>query len=455
MRRSAYLLISLLILGRCSAGVAQTLIAPGALGDEMSEPWAPAVTAPTLTMEETLSESDASASIGSPLACDCGSSDCQCPESSAEALPAPRINLINPAWQLMVGGTMELDMFYNTARPVAAGEPFFLSPGSPFDFDTDTFDAHSRQSNIYAVLVGPEIGEFQAGGYFLANFFNDSVIQDRYGFLPINTFGELKNSDWRMAAGLQSDIFAPLLPTVLPFSYLAASGNAGVYRGQLRIERFIRPNDAAQLTVTTGLSEPIATTLNNETLSEDNGWPNVEGRAAVALGPETQVDLVRVRPFEIGVSGFVGQLRTVSGATRAVANAFGIAGDFRWRINDKFGIAGEVYSGQAMGTYGAGVFQNVNAVTFEPIHATGGWGEIYVYWTSCLHTHTGYGIDDPLDSEVAPSQIAENSTLFGNVIWDISKSFRVALEATVRRTDYETLLDNDGVGLQSQFQWKF
>jgi hypothetical protein len=273
--------------------------------------------------------------------------------------------------------------------------------------------------------------------------------------LPINAYGELKNSDWRFAAGLQNDIFAPVLPTNLPFSYLAASGNAGVYRGQVRLERFIHPNDAAQWTLTTGLSEPIATTLNNETLSEDNGWPNVEMRAALALGPEKQVDLVRLRPFEIGISSFVGQLRTVSGATRVVADAFGIAGDFRWRMNDWFGIAGEVYTGQAMGTYGAGVFQNVNAVTFEPVHATGGWAEFYIYWTPCLHTHTGYGVDDPLDSDLAPPQIANNSTVFSNIIWDISKSFRVAFELTARKTNYVTLLDNEGVGLQSQFQWKF
>jgi hypothetical protein len=355
----------------------------------------------------------------------------------------------------MIGGTLEFDMLFNSARPVAPGVPFFLGPASPFGFNQQTFDAHARQTNIYAALVGPQIGEFQSGGFVLANFFNDAVIVDRYGFLPILAFGELKNRNWRFAAGLQLDIFAPLLPTVLPFSYLAASGNAGVYRGQLRAERFFHPSDNEQVTITAGISDPVATTLNNVTLSEDNGWPDVELRAAWAFGPEQQVGLAAKRPFEVGLSSVVGQLRTINVATRVVANVWGLAGDFRWRINDRFGLAGEVYTGQALGSYGAAVFQSVNTTTFAPVHVNGGWCELYYYWTECLHSHTGFAIDDPVDSELAASQIASNQTLFTNLIWDVTKSLRLAGEVTWRKTNYITLLDNDGVGFQGQAQWKF
>ena len=340
----------------------------------------------------------------------------------AAVLECPRINLINPSWNLLLGGTLELDMLFNSARPVAPGVPFFLAPGSPTGAHQNTFDAHARQSNLYAVFSGPEIGNLKAGGLVLANFFNDAVIVDRYGFLPIQAYGDLKNEDWRVAAGLQIDIFAPLLPTVLPFSYLAASGNAGVYRGQFRIERFLHPSDNQQWTITAGISDPTATTINNVELSEDNGWPDVEMRVAWAAGPLQQVGLLPQRPFEVGVSSVVGQLRTINALTRVVANVWGLAGDFRWRATERFGFAGEVYTGQALGTYGAGVFQNVNSTTFEAVHATGGWLETYYYLTPCLHSHVGFGIDDPVNRELAASQIGYNSTIFTNLIWDITKS---------------------------------
>ena len=162
----------------------------------------------------------------------CHCAPCECPCPPAACLPCPRINLINPCWQLLVGGNITLDMLFNSARPIAPGTPFFLSPNGPFD--QDTFDMHARQTSMFFALVGPEMGEFRSGGLILFNLYNDNVVVDRYGFLPIQAYGELKNETWRFAGGLQTDIFAPLLPTVLPFSYLMASGNVGVFRGQLR-----------------------------------------------------------------------------------------------------------------------------------------------------------------------------------------------------------------------------
>jgi hypothetical protein len=370
-------------------------------------------------------------------------------------MPCPRINNDNPSWNLVIGGFLEFDMLFNSARPVAPGVPFYLAPGSPFGYNQATFDAHARQTSFFAAVSGPEIGDLKAGGLVMANLFNDAVIVDRYGFLPYQAWGELKNEDWRFAAGLQIDIFAPLLPNVLPFSYLAASGNAGVYRGQMRMERFLHPSDDVTWTFTAGISDPIATTLNNETLSEDNGWPNVELRAGYGIGPMKQVGLGMARQFEIGVSGVVGQLRTTDGAQRVVADVHGIAGDMRWRVTDSFGVQGEVYTGQALGTYGAAIFQNVNNVTFEPVQVTGGWLETYYYFNPCWHTHVGYAVDDPNDADLSPTQIAANRTIFANLMWDVTKSFRIAGELTFRKTNYIALPDNSDVGFDFQTQWKF
>ena len=346
-------------------------------------------------------------------------------------------------------------MLFSGARPVAPGIPFYLTPASPFGFNEATFDAHARQTTLFAAVSGPDVGDFKAGGLALAVLFNDALIVDRYGFLPVLAYGELKNEDWRFAGGLQIDIFAPLLPTVLPFSYLAASGNAGVYRGQLRAEHFVHPSQDEEWTFTAGLSDPIATTVNNETLSEDNGWPNVELRAAYGVGQKMKAGFTDVRQFEVGISAVVGQLRTTMGPMRVVADVWGIAGDFYWRFTDNLGITGEVQTGEALGTYGAAIFQNVNAITFQPVHVTGGWLEAYDYITPCLHAHVGFGIDDPLDSDLAPAQIAANRTIFANLIWDVTKSFRLAGELDFRKTNYFIFPDNQGTGFEFQMQWKF
>jgi hypothetical protein len=395
---------------------------------------------------------------------DCCCWPCECPCPPAPCLPCPRINLINPCWNLLVGGNITLDMLYNSGRPVGPGTPFFLLPSGPFN--DSTFDMHARQTTMYFALMGPQMGNFRSGGLILFNLYNDAVIIDRYGFLPYQAFGELKNDTWRFAGGLQTDIFAPLLPTVLPFSYLMASGNTGVFRGQLRAERYFYPAVDEQITFIAGISEPTPTTYNDSTLvsgstalTEDNGFPDLEMRLAWAVGPESQVGLETKRPFEVGLSTVLGQIRTTFAPplTRVIDDVWGVAADFRWRVNDYWGFSGEVFHGQTLGTYGGGVFQNVNSVTFTPVHAAGGWGQVDLYWTPCLHSHVGFGSDDPANSELALGQIALNQTAFFNFIWDVTTTFRVAAELTYRETTYigPAALTNDSVGIHGQVQWKF
>jgi hypothetical protein len=119
------------------------------------------------------------------------------------------------------------------------------------------------------------------------------------------------------------------------------------------------------------------------------------------------------------------------------------------------GLPGEFFTGQGLGTYGGGVLQTVNSTTFETIETSGGWAEVYYYCTPCVHTHWGYGIDNPDNGDVALTQVTRNDAFWANLIWDVTKSVRLATELTYRTTDYRALPDNEGVGAHFQMQWKF
>jgi hypothetical protein len=261
------------------------------------------------------------------------------------------------------------------------------------------------------------------------------------------------------------DVFAPGIPTVLPFSALAASGNAGnSFRGQLRLERFINPASDVQWTLQAALSEPITSTIDSAfRLLEDNGWPNVEGRIALGLGDLQGAGLAARRPFELGFSGVVGQLRqtTADGLTRVVSDVWGAAIDARWNLTNRFGVMGEVFHGQGLGTYNAAILQSINPLTFRTVRSSGGFCETFFYWTPCLHTHVGYGVDDPLDRDLDADPLDSgrvfNSTLYGNILWDLNQAFRIGFEFTWRETNYRAaaLPDNEGAGFHTQLQWTF
>src|SRR5207244_12011639 len=144
--------------------------------------------------------------------------------------------------KLTIGRDSTADSRLNSGRHVAPGTPHYRRPRPGSWFKQDTFDATARQTALFALITGPKVGDFETGAQVRVNLYSNPIIADQYGILPLQAFGYLKNGDWRLAAGLQPDIFNPLNPTVLPFTVLIAAGNTGLIRSQARIERFIQPS---------------------------------------------------------------------------------------------------------------------------------------------------------------------------------------------------------------------
>jgi hypothetical protein len=360
-------------------------------------------------------------------------------------------------FKLVLGGAVVADFLYSTRTPVAPGTPFFLGPAPPFGPRNPTFDATARQTTLFGLFTGPEVFDFKTGGFILVTLYDNTVIADLYGLLPINAYGELKNDDWRIAAGLQFDVFNPLNPTVLPFSVLGTSGNTGFYRTQLRVERYLHPDDDTQITLTASIGDPVPTTLNDQLrLIEDNGIPNLDVRAAVGLGPVTGVGLDAHRPIELGFSAVCGEIRTILGPTRVVSDVWALGADARWAADPRWGVQGEGYFGQGLGTYGASALNNVNPTTFRAIRTAGMWVEGWYYWCpDAVHTHVGYGIDDPIDGDAGSTLPLRNQTCYATTIWDVTKAFRVGFQISYLKTNYAILKDNEGFIFHTQLQWKF
>jgi hypothetical protein len=158
------------------------------------------------------------------------------------------------------------------------------------------------------------------------------------------------------------------------------------------------------------------------------------------------------RPLEIGLSGMIGEIRTnlpnapelpLPPVPKPIMNsvkddAWYAGVDIRWAITDCVGIQGELFAGQGLGTYSGGILQTIDLVTLQTVSSEGGWGEVYYYWTPCLHSHFGYGIDDPdnADISLASGGRTRNEVAFANLMWDVTKNFQVAFEYSHWDTDY-------------------
>lgn len=376
--------------------------------------------------------------------------------------------VLDPEVRIGVFGALSLEMIASNRRLISPSSYLYLSPY--FGESQETLELSGRATNIGFNITGPTIGDFESGGLVLLYAFGQEYFANYYGITIFQGFGELRNDDWRFSFGLMQDLVNPLMPTTLNWSLGGAAGNLGFIRGQVRAERFFKVDDLTQVTVQTAISQAVNTEYAVPTVSdrlsfgEPNGLPNFEGRIALGLGelaasaasPQPQ------RPFELGISGMYGQLRTITSdflnpSVRIVEDSAMVGADLSVQVSDRMGLKGELFYGQALGSYLGGVAQSVNVDDFRSIRTIGGFGEAYYYWTDTLHSHVGYGIDDPLDADVAGSQRVRNQMFFGNIIYDVSKNLQLGLEVSQWQTAYANpvLGDNSGVVVHSRVQLKF
>jgi hypothetical protein len=362
-------------------------------------------------------------------------------------------------FKLAMFGAISGEMILADARPLIPSAVSVVSPD--FGRDSQIAELSARSSYLGAAAVGPSVGDFQSGGLILAYFYSSSILDDNYGFFLARAYGELKNECSRLSVGVDGDVINPLSPEMIDWAAGGGAGNLGFLRAQFRMERYFYPSDESQVTAQFALSEPIPTNYENfsikEGLTESNGWPNLEGRMAIGFGPLTRRGVATFRPTELGVSGLIGQLRRTGDSTtpNSVADVWAVGTDARVSITEKLGVKGEFYHGQTVGSYLGGIIQNFNADR-QGIRSTGAWGEVYYFWTPCLHSHFGYGIDDPLDSDLTAGLAKRNQFYFGNVIWDVTKSIDVGFEVSRWETAYMApLQDNQAMVYDTRVRVKF
>jgi hypothetical protein len=427
--------------------------------------WKPATILSSLTTPHA-GPSESCSCVGSSCGAECGESCCYA-QTPAACIECPHVTTLSPYFNLRFFGSLNAEMLFAESRPLLPSGVVLISPD--FGKDTRTFEAHAKSTNLGIVFQGPKIGQFQSGGTFLSYLYGEQFQADRYGPYIVRAFGQLQSENLSFAAGLQGDLINPRSPTTLNFNAGNLAGNLGFLRSQFRVEHQKQIAQETQLTTQFALSNPTPTSFANFDrpplmLLEDNGWPNLEARVVLGIGPQQGRPGAQSRPVEFAVSGLVGELRRTDLPT--IPNhiidvwAFGFDGNIA--LSDTMGVQGEFFTGQGIGNYNAGILQVDNDI-FNPVRSTGGWAEFYCHWSSCLHSHVGYCVDDPLDRTVVEGLIAarpvRNQLIFANLIWDVSESLEIGFEVSHWETDYANItpvdISNDSMVYHTRVRLKF
>jgi hypothetical protein len=389
------------------------------------------------------------------------------PASTASYTPGKGFALQAGDASLRLWAEAKLLGFSSSRYTFNPGQPLIVSPKDP----AASYDLSAQQSMVYAAFRGPKWGTWTPGAFAIF-WLQDNLLAEGYSFTPVVAYGEIGNGAWRVAAGQNFDVFAPRDPDTLPNGKLAATGNPGAYRPQFRVERNFEAGPGFGGVVQLAASSPVTTALpsnvdlanlQGQEIVEDNGWPNLEARLNFGFGPYADRAGGRsLRPVELGVSGIVGQLRVLDNirpsdpltlvSDRSTVNVWGAAIDGQIALGRRFGLSGELYTGQGLGEYMAGILQTYNRATNQAVPTAGGWGQFYVYLADNLRLNLGYGIDHAQDSGLFGLQV--NSGIFANLLWDVNPWLQLGLEGNYKLTTYDVFGDKNAWVVISQVMFR-
>lgn len=313
---------------------------------------------------------------------------------------------------------------------------------------------HGQTSALGFNFYGPDIGSFHSGGRIYMNFAGEQPLINEITPFLINAYGELRNEECRILFGQYYALVSPLDPTMINFGLNMYGGNICSYRGQFRFEHYFRPGENAVFTTQVAISQPFVTDFappaeEQEAGGSDNGLPNLEGRALLALGP--MVEGLDRRSFEFGVSGMIGQSRIVKNDDKHTPNEAMVGCDVQLSA-PWIGMKGELFYGYGLGSYGGGIGQSFNPTTSRPIHDAGGWIELWAKpFSPQVMIAAGYGIDHPLFEDMLPTSRTvrtRNECYYATLFWNITERFDVGLEVDYRATDYMNLPTFDLPGMR-------
>lgn len=364
---------------------------------------------------------------------------------------------------------------YETQRTTPG--PFVLFVQTPTSENEQEFEVDTRRTRVGLDVTGPNVPMFggaSSSGKLEVDFHGQFLTENQATIQIRHAYAEVKNEDWKLMAGQTWDLMSPLMPGVVNYSVGWDGGNIGFRRMQIRIDRYLQFSDVFMVTPQLAIAQDIVpeslqrvipagdgtTTFDRVIKPETAAWPPIQGRLGCTVGERGE----GCQPATFGISGHIGE----QGFDYRPGNPYNILRenvrvstwsfntDVRIPINDRFGIQGEFFTGSNLGTFFGGVGQGINLATGLGIRSTGGWGEVWYDWTPRLHSHVGYGIDDPADEDLtAGSSRIYNHFLFGNLSLDITKKMIVGFEVSSWKTLYLKQQPGDSLTFEFSGQYGF
>lgn len=309
-----------------------------------------------------------------------------------------------------VYGRLKADAIYNSAQ-VNDANGNFVQWVSDTTAGGDNVAITANETRLGVDVTGDRLSAKAE-----IDFYGVGTAQNKSGVLLRKLYAKADlGNGLSLLVGQDSDVFSPLLPSVLNYGWGWNVGNAGYRRPQLRLE-YVKEG----LSVKAAVARPMG--------DINCAVPDLQARLGYKLAD---------KGLDVGGSWVWGY---TNAAQSEVTN--GYAADLSVNLGKAFGVEtlekatlkGEWFMGRNLSNYLGGIGQGV--VGGNEIETMGFWVQLGYGLTDKLSLNAGYCMDDPEDTYlVAAGDRLRNKCYFVNVQQKISDNVTAGLEFN----QYDTL----------------
>jgi hypothetical protein len=320
---------------------------------------------------------------------------------------------------------------YNTYGLIPGSIAFYGVPRVP-GITGRQFSISAGNTLVGTDILLPQIGGWDIGGKFYFNLRGPTPLTDDNVFAPFfaNVYIEARRGRHRILAGQAQDVISPLSPRSLnlyPGNFLP--GDLGAARPQVRYDYGWSAGDKTAITLQSALATAVQTfQISDEVLGFGTDVPDLQLRVGVGRGEADPRS--GKRPLELGVSGHVGQRRTVRVSALFEDDFTMWSGniDVAARLGQRTSLSGEAFVGEILGDYKGGILHTFNAIRGVGVRAAGGWAQLQYQLTSKMSVAGGYALDDTFNEDLSTGFRSRNDTVYGNVFYAFSPRLHVGLD---------------------------
>jgi hypothetical protein len=394
-------------------------------------------------------------------------------EKDAKADAAQAAPSVQSKYSIQLYGFIKVDAAYMTARANDAGNYARWVESEATNANDDQFNLTARESRFGLDFRGPDLASLRTSAKMEIDWYgggseNKNVPMLRHAFLQLDW---LKGS-WTLLAGQTSDVLSPLVPYSLNYSVGWWIGNIGYRRPQVRLTKAFDLGGDFRMRIqiaaarTLGHDWPYAS---SQDTGKDRGFPTAQARYEIAFPLFSGLPQAAV-----GFSGHYGEEeydRTQQG-DEVIANSWSAGADLLVPILSWLSFKGEIWTGENLDSYLGGVGQGVilqttdgefvngaNAtgtlIDVRTIGSTGGWVSLEARPWHRWILGAGYSLDDPHNADIPKGGRNRNSSLWGNVSYDITEAVRVGFEISQWETFYKETTGGNSIRLQTSLIYRF